>query len=70
MSLEKEFITIDYTDERVPASVQNFRPAVYRDADTYYMILGSDAHAVVGCGSTIEAAMKAWDEAYWKKRYH
>lgn len=69
MSLEKELIKVDYTDDGVPESVKNFRPDVYRDGTEYCLILGSDKDAIVGCGDTLEKAMRQWDEAYWKKRY-
>ncbi|BAV04475.1 hypothetical protein SAMN05421788_110212 [Filimonas lacunae] len=68
MSLEKERIRVDYTREGVPASVQNFRPDIYRDGDVFYCVLGAPpSDNVIAKGATMEEAMLNWDIAYHQK---
>jgi len=67
-SVVKEKLKVDFVGDKVPASVKNFMPDVYRDGDNFVCVLGSEPNVITGEGSTIEEAMKSWDEAYQKKK--
>jgi hypothetical protein len=55
-------VDINYDDQSIPDSVREFRPAVYRDGDSFCVLLGEDPQAgIFGCGETKEQAIKDWD---------
>jgi hypothetical protein len=61
-------IDIDYEGKDIPASAKEFRPAVYKDGDSFCVLLGEDPQVgIFGCGETKEAAIKDWD-AHFSER--
>ncbi len=54
---------IDYEQPDLPITVQELRPIVFMDGDSYCCLLGPDPQAgVFGCGKTSEQAINDWDE--------
>ncbi|MBW8682769.1 hypothetical protein [Chitinophaga rhizophila] len=69
MSIDKEIMQIDYTQEGIPESVKNFQPSVYRDGDVYHCILGTEKETgVFGSGKSVDEAFSEWDKAYQDKK--
>jgi hypothetical protein len=65
---EEDIITIDYEAGDIPASVKEFRPAVFREADRFCCILGPDPEiGVFGSGTSIEEALRDWDEDFKRR---
>ena len=65
ISLEKEKIKVDFSDESLPEAVRNFMPDVYRNGDGYLCILGSEPDSlIVGTGITVIKALEDWDKSY------
>lgn len=59
---EEMLVAIDYEDDNIPLNAREFRPAVYKDGNSYCVLLGEDPQAgIFGCGETKEAALKDWD---------
>jgi hypothetical protein len=59
---ESMHVNIDYEEKGIPASVREFRPAVYKDGDSFCALLGEDPQAgIFGCGETKEQALQDWD---------
>jgi hypothetical protein len=57
-----ETVTIDFDHDNIPASVKEFRPAVFKDGDSFCCLLGPDPQeGVFGCGSTAREALADWD---------
>ena len=68
-SLAKETVKIDFTAPGIPDAVKNFRPYMYKDADKYYCILGTDKEqGVFGVGDTAELAMQDWERSLNEKK--
>lgn len=63
---EQGRMEIDYEDPALPQSVRTLKPILYReDAESYCCILGPDPEqGIFGCGPTLEAALKSWDDAF------
>ena len=60
-----EGIKIDYTRKELPASVQLFKPSVFRDGKAYCCLLGPDPQVgIFGCGYSPLQAMADWDEQF------
>jgi hypothetical protein len=57
-----ETVPVNFEQRDLPPSVKEFKPAVYKDGDSYCCILGPDPLAgVFGCGDTPEEALQDWD---------
>ena len=58
-------IDIDYEGKDIPASAKEFRPAVYKDGDSFCVLLGEDPQAgIFGCGETTKAALEDWENHF------
>jgi hypothetical protein len=56
-------VIIDYASPDFPKSIQELRPAVYRDGMLFCCVLGPSLQAgIVGCAETVDAALEAWDK--------
>jgi len=56
-----EIVTIDYENKDVPVLVQDLKPQVYKDGDSFCCLLGPDPQAgVFGCGNDVDAALNDW----------
>jgi hypothetical protein len=64
MNIEESLkVNIDFTDERLPASVRKLEPLVWKDEDTYCCLLGPDLEqGIFGSGGTPELALADWDQ--------
>ena len=52
---------LDYEGAEVPATVQLFKPVVYKDGTDYCCLMGPDPQiGVFGCGETPEEAVEDW----------
>lgn len=57
-----ETIPIDYEAADTPASVKEFKPALFKDGPAYCCILGPDPQTgVFGCGNSTKEALADWD---------
>lgn len=57
-----ETVTIDFDAKDIPASVKEFRPAVFKDGNSFCCLLGPDPQkGIFGCGSTTDEALADWD---------
>lgn len=55
-------VPVNFDDQNIPASAREFRPAVYRDGDSFCVLLGEDPQAgVFGCGDTPIKALQDWE---------
>lgn len=58
---EKAKIALNYEDPDLPGSVSQFKPILFKEGDSYCVLLGPDPQeGVFGCGDSPEAAMKDW----------
>lgn len=66
LSIEEHCIVpLDYDSLEFSPAVRQFRPTLYRDAESFCCILGPDhEHAIEGCGSTEDEALKMWEKAF------
>lgn len=52
---------IDFTDPALPLSVRVLKPLLYKDGDSYCVVLGPDPQSgVFGCGRTANEALNDW----------
>jgi hypothetical protein len=53
---------IDYSDMNLPVSVRVLRPLVFKDGDSFCVVLGPDLQeGVFGCGKTANEALNDWN---------
>ncbi|WP_205512819.1 hypothetical protein [Longitalea arenae] len=65
---EEDIITIDFDAGDIPASVREFRPMVFREADRFCCILGPDPEiGIFGSGTSIEEALRDWDNDFKRR---
>ena len=65
---EEMVVQINYQDSDIPATVREFKPALYRDGDSFCCLLGEDPQAgIFGCGESPKAAIEDWD-SHFKER--
>ena len=58
---ESMLVTVDFEDKAIPEAIREFRPAVYRDGESFCVLLGEDPQAgIFGCGETRELALSDW----------
>ena len=54
---------IDFTDLNLPHAVRVLRPLVFKDGDSFCVVLGPDPQeGVFGCGKTANEALHDWNE--------
>jgi hypothetical protein len=54
-------VELDYENEVYPLPVRDFRPAVYKNGDSFCCLLGPDPQAgIFGCGATVDEAIQEW----------
>jgi hypothetical protein len=62
---EEMVVQINYEDSDIPETVRELRPAVYRDGDSFCVLLGPDPQAgIFGCGDTTDQALRDWDQHF------
>src|SRR5262245_31497833 len=62
-------VEVDFTDKKLPQSARIFMPIVFKDGDSYCVVLGPDPQeGVFGCGKTTVEALKDWDKNLQKKK--
>ncbi|KQS30920.1 hypothetical protein ASG33_11175 [Dyadobacter sp. Leaf189] len=55
-------VSVDFENEALTRNLKIFRPAVFKDGDTYKCLLGPDLDSgILGVGDTARAAMLDWD---------
>lgn len=53
---------VDFDDLELPPNVRILRPLVYKDGDSFCVVLGPNPQdGVFGCGNTAKEALKDWD---------
>lgn len=58
-----EIIAVEYEDRQMPSLIKEFRPMVFKDGNSFCVILGPDPQeGVFSCGATPEAALLDWDK--------
>ena len=64
LTIPKEIlIEIDFSDDKIPVSVNVFKPSLFQEGNSFCCLLGPDLQeGVFACGPTKEAALKMWDE--------
>lgn len=59
---QQAIVPVDFENEGLSRNLKLFRPAVFKDGDSYCALLGPDpTTGIFGCGSSAEAAMLDWD---------
>jgi hypothetical protein len=54
--------TIDYYDVSLPLTVRVLKPLLYRDGDSFCVVLGPNPQeGVYGCGKTVNEALNDWN---------
>ena len=62
-------VEVDFSDKQVPESAKIFNPLVFKDGDSYCVVLRPDPQeGVFGCGRTPVEALKDWDEHLKEKK--
>jgi hypothetical protein len=60
-----EVVSLDYTDDTIPESVQRTHPLVYMDGSAYCCILGPDPQTgIFGCGPSVNDALQDFDHHF------
>ena len=55
---ESMLVTVDIEDKAVPEIIREFRPAVYRDGESFCVLLADDPQGgIFVCGETRELAL-------------
>ena len=55
-------VSVDYENQDLPTSVQQFKPPVFREGNAFCVLLGPDPQSgIFGCGRSVEEALRDWD---------
>jgi hypothetical protein len=61
---EEMKVNVDITDPKIPASVKQLRPVLFREGDAYCCVLGPDPEAgVFGSGKSTNETLQDWDRS-------
>jgi hypothetical protein len=56
-------VFIDYESPGLAKSVQDLRPALYKEGNLFCCVLGpSPQEGIFGCGESVDTALAAWDK--------
>jgi hypothetical protein len=59
---ENAKIYLNYNDPFLPETVRIFRPVVFKEGDSYCVLLGPDPQeGIFGCGNSAEKAVIDWE---------
>jgi hypothetical protein len=58
-------IDLDYNDADLPEPVRQFKPVLYKDGDSFSILLGPDPQeGVYGRGLSVDEAIKNWEQHF------
>ena len=58
-------INLNYDDPNLPGAVRQFKPVLFRDGDSYCVLLGPDPQeGVFGCGDSADLAINDWERHF------
>ena len=62
-------VDVDFSEKQIPETAKSLRPLVFKDGDSYCVVLGPDPQeGVFGCGKTPLKALKDWDINLQKRK--
>jgi hypothetical protein len=61
----KAKIDLNYDDPNLPAAVHQFKPVLFREGESFCMLLGPDPQeGIFGCGDSVDVAISDWDRHF------
>ena len=58
-------IDLNYNDPDLPAPVRQFKPVLFKEGDSFCMLLGPDPQeGIFGCGNTANDAIQDWEHHF------